>query len=43
MVNQQLLIIFYKQEVKNNPSCIASKALLERSRKKLMEMKDEKI
>jgi len=33
----QLLIMFYKDEVKKNPDCIANKALLARSRKKLKE------
>jgi len=39
MVDQQLLIIFYKNELKQNPNCLASIALLARSRAKLMKMK----
>jgi len=39
LVNIQLLIIFYKSELKVTPDCIATKALLARSRAKLIKMK----
>lgn len=40
LIDLQLLISFYKNEVKNNPTCLASKALLDRSRK---ELKDRNV
>ena len=41
VVDLQLLIMFYKGEVRENPSCVASVALLESSRENLMKIKKE--
>jgi len=40
MIDLQQLIRFYKNEVKQNPDCLASVALLARSRAKLLKMKE---
>lgn len=40
MVEIQLLIMFYKSELKLKPDCIATKVLYDRNVKKLKEMKD---
>ncbi len=39
-IELQLLIMFYKGQLKEKPDCIATKALLNRSRKKLKIIKD---
>ena len=39
MLEIQLLIIHYKKELKVNPTCRATKALLARSRSKLLSLK----
>ena len=39
MIEIQLLIIFYKKELKKNPNCLASKVLLARNRVKLLNRK----
>jgi len=41
IIDLQLLIMFYKNEAKDNPSCIANKALLKRSRNRLKEMRND--
>lgn len=40
-VEVQLLIRFYKSELRRTPDCIATKALLARSRARLMKMKGD--
>ena len=42
LVDLQFLIGFYKSEVCKKPSCLASRALLARSRAKLLEIKNER-
>jgi len=39
-IELQLLIIFYKDQLKEKPDCIATKALLNRNRNKLKIIKD---
>lgn len=41
MLEIQLLIMFYKSELRKSPECLATKALLARNREKLKEMKDD--
>ena len=41
LLRLQLLIIFYKDELKSNPDCIATEALLARSRLKLKKEKEK--
>lgn len=40
MIEVQQLIRFYKNELKKNPNCLASKVLLARNRDKLLSMKN---
>jgi len=39
MIEIQLLIMFYKNELKQDPGCLANKVMLDRNRAKLKEMK----
>jgi len=42
MIEIQLLIMFYKNELKESPDCLASKVMLDRNRAKLREMEESK-
>jgi len=40
MIEIQLLIMFYKNELKQSPDCLASQVMLDSNRAKLKEMKE---
>jgi len=43
VIEIQLLIMFYKDELKVNPDCVVSKAMLQRNREKLLDLKMESL